>query len=187
VAAQRISRADVVATARLLVDRDGWQRLTMTDLATKLGVRVQTLYSHVANVEDVLRDVQVAAHAELANLLQRAAMGKARADGFRALAATLRDYARDHRGLYHLAMTAPIDADAVAAASEPSGAALRAVIESFDGPAPTLQLQMKCLALVHGVLALEAAGLYVGTVDEAAVYDEVVALTIEMLDREGAR
>jgi AcrR family transcriptional regulator len=180
VATRRITRSDIVETAVLFVDRDGWQRITMTQLAQKLGVRVQNLYTHVANLEEVLSDVQTQAHAQLAQRFQRAAMGKVGAEGFRALAAALRAFALEHRGLYQLAMTKAIDAEGVFRASEPSGAALDSVIESF-GRSSSRHLQMKCLALLHGVLALEATDFYDGVVDSAEVFDEAVDMVAAML------
>lgn len=48
------SRAEVVAAARRLVERDGWERLTVRRLAAELGVGTTTLYHHVRDREDVL-------------------------------------------------------------------------------------------------------------------------------------
>lgn len=50
----RTSRAEILAAARLLVDRDGWDKLTIRQLAAELGVGATTLYHHVADKEDLL-------------------------------------------------------------------------------------------------------------------------------------
>lgn len=50
----RTSRAQILATARTLIDRDGWDTLTIRRLAGELGVGATTLYHHVRNKEDLL-------------------------------------------------------------------------------------------------------------------------------------
>lgn len=48
------SRGEILAAAQLLIDRDGWQRLTVRRLAQELGVGPTTLYHHVRNKDDLL-------------------------------------------------------------------------------------------------------------------------------------
>ncbi|PSL01846.1 TetR family transcriptional regulator [Haloactinopolyspora alba] len=48
------SRAQILAAARRLIDRDGWERLTIRRLAAELGVGATTLYHHVRDREDLL-------------------------------------------------------------------------------------------------------------------------------------
>jgi AcrR family transcriptional regulator len=48
------SQAAIVAAARGLIDRDGWERLTMRALAAELGIGTTTLYHHVRDKEDLL-------------------------------------------------------------------------------------------------------------------------------------
>jgi AcrR family transcriptional regulator len=48
------SRLEILTAARTLIDRDGWERLTIRSLAAELGVGATTLYHHVRNKEDLL-------------------------------------------------------------------------------------------------------------------------------------
>lgn len=48
------SRPQIVAAARRLIDRDGWEKLTVRRLASELGVGTTTLYHHVHNKDDVI-------------------------------------------------------------------------------------------------------------------------------------
>ncbi|MFI7351249.1 TetR/AcrR family transcriptional regulator [Streptomyces sp. NPDC049936] len=50
----RISREEVVATARRIVDADGVDRLTMRRLAAEIGSTPMALYHHVRNKEELL-------------------------------------------------------------------------------------------------------------------------------------
>lgn len=48
------SRAQILAAARQVIDRDGWEKLTIRRLAAELGVGPTTLYHHVRDREDLL-------------------------------------------------------------------------------------------------------------------------------------
>lgn len=48
------SRAQILAGARRLIDRDGWEKLTIRRLAAEIGVGAATLYHHVRDKEDLL-------------------------------------------------------------------------------------------------------------------------------------
>lgn len=48
------SRAQILAAAHQLIDRDGWEKLTIRRLATELGIGATTLYHHVRDKEDLL-------------------------------------------------------------------------------------------------------------------------------------
>jgi AcrR family transcriptional regulator len=53
----RTSRAQILEAARLLIDRDGWTNLTVRGLAKELGVAPTTLYHHVRDKHDLLRQL----------------------------------------------------------------------------------------------------------------------------------
>jgi AcrR family transcriptional regulator len=48
------SRAQILAAARRLIDRDGWEKLTVRRLAAELGIGPTTLYHHVRDKQDLL-------------------------------------------------------------------------------------------------------------------------------------
>ncbi|MEV5608560.1 TetR/AcrR family transcriptional regulator [Streptomyces sp. NPDC052225] len=48
------SRAQILTAARLIIDRDGWEKLTVRRLAAELGIGATTLYHHVRDREDLL-------------------------------------------------------------------------------------------------------------------------------------
>ncbi len=49
-----VSRAQILKAARRIIDRDGWQKLTIRRLAAEIGVGAATLYHHVRDKEDLL-------------------------------------------------------------------------------------------------------------------------------------
>jgi AcrR family transcriptional regulator len=183
---RRLNRSAVVDAAALVVDREGWRSLTMARLAREVGVQGPTLYSHVQNVEALLGMVQVEAHRQLASDLQDAAVGRTGAAALRAMATALRAYATGHPGLYDLAMDRVIDRPGVRAAEGPAAAALAAVIESF-GAVSSAELQVNCLATLHGVLVLDRGGFYSDVLDGDAVYARAVDMVILLLESEGTK
>jgi AcrR family transcriptional regulator len=48
------SRAEILAAARQLIDRDGWEKLTIRRLAAETGIGATTLYHHVRDKNDLL-------------------------------------------------------------------------------------------------------------------------------------
>ena len=48
------SRPQILAAARRIIDRDGWEKLTVRRLAAELGIGSTTLYHHVRDREDLL-------------------------------------------------------------------------------------------------------------------------------------
>ena len=48
------SRAQILTAASRLIDRDGWDKLTIRKLAAEIGVGATTLYHHVRDKDDLL-------------------------------------------------------------------------------------------------------------------------------------
>jgi AcrR family transcriptional regulator len=48
------SRAEILDAARRLIDRDGWEKLTVRRLAGEIGIGATTLYHHVRDKQDLL-------------------------------------------------------------------------------------------------------------------------------------
>ncbi|MGW7272595.1 TetR/AcrR family transcriptional regulator [Streptomyces sp. NPDC054864] len=48
------SRAQILVAARELIDRDGWEKLTVRRLAAELGIGATTLYHHIRSKDDLL-------------------------------------------------------------------------------------------------------------------------------------
>ncbi|HEY4558797.1 MAG TPA: TetR/AcrR family transcriptional regulator [Enteractinococcus sp.] len=48
------SASEILAGARRLIERDGWEKLTIRSLARELGIGATTIYHHVQDREDLL-------------------------------------------------------------------------------------------------------------------------------------
>jgi AcrR family transcriptional regulator len=182
----RLDREAVLAAAEALVEREGWQHLTMTARANELGVKVPSLYNHVPNLEALRGDLQNRALRELGSALNRKAMGRTGETAMRALAETFRRFANEHPGRYDLAMQAPVDQDAFIAATADAGAALAAVIRSYGIDDTSFELQLSAFAALHGVLALEHSGFFPAEIDTDNLFEKVLDVVLGLLENAAA-
>ncbi len=79
--------------AARLVDEVGRERLTLSELAKRLGVAPPSLYKHVDGLEGLERLLAVRVLREVGDAMRRACTGKAAADAVSALATAYRAYA----------------------------------------------------------------------------------------------
>lgn len=90
----------VVEAAAAIADRDGLKALSLSKLASELGVRSPSLYAHVQGLDDLRHRIAVAAARRLSAELQAAAAGVAGAQALRAIALAYRSFATRHPGMY---------------------------------------------------------------------------------------
>ena len=183
----RLDQEAVLQAAEALVDREGYDSLTMTSLAGELDTRVSSLYNHVANLEDLRASVQVRAMRLLGEHVRRAAMGHAGADGLRVLSHELRAFARSNPQRYAAITRPPIDRDAFFAAATDTIEALAVMVHSAGLPEERLlPTGMAVFAALHGFVSLEVAGYFGGNVEDDldSVYEMVIrgAVTAAVLE-----
>jgi AcrR family transcriptional regulator len=178
---RRLDREQVLSAAESIVDRDGAAGLTMTALANELGVKVSSLYNHVPNLEGMRGELQNRAMLELGTELRNTAMGKTGERGLRALAHTMRAFARAHPGRYGLAMSEPHDRDGFAEASTNAIAALGAIIASYGIDDASFDFQVSAFAALHGVVVLENTGFFGAILDADRIFELVLSLVVDLL------
>ncbi|UUW87828.1 MULTISPECIES: TetR/AcrR family transcriptional regulator [Pimelobacter] len=191
----RLDQEAVLQAAEALVDRDGYDALTMTSLATELEARVSSLYNHVANLEDLRALIQVRAMRLLGDHVRKAAMGHAGLTGLRALSHALRAFARTHPQRYAALTRPPIDREAFYAAALDAIEALAVMVRSAGLPDDRLlQSAMALFASLHGFVSLEVAG-YFGdlsgtsaeSLDLDLVYEQVIDGAVTAASLEATR
>ena len=182
----RLDREAVLRAAEVIVDRDGYDALTMTLLAGELDARVSSLYNHVANLDELRSQVQLRAMELLGDEVRRAAVGHEGADGLRVLSHALRSFARAHPQRYAAITRPAIDPEGFFAAAGGTIDTLAVMVRSAGLPEERLiPTGMAVFAALHGFVSLEVAG-YFDTVkdDLDEVYELVVrgAVTAAVLE-----
>ncbi|MFJ3950422.1 TetR-like C-terminal domain-containing protein [Streptomyces libani] len=95
-----LTAVKVAAAAAELADEVGADRLTVSALARRLGVRDASLYSHVKNLQDLRVRIALLAAVEMTDRIGSAVAGRAGKDALIAFADAYRQYALDHPGRY---------------------------------------------------------------------------------------
>ena len=151
----------VVSEAALLADRDGFDRLTLADLAAHLGVRSPSLYKHVGGLPDLQRRLAVQGLRELQAVIGDAAGEQASASArLHQLGHAYRRFATERPGLYAATLRAPAaDEPDVARAAGDLTAFVLKLLASFGLRRPDLVHAARSVrSALHGFVALEAVG-----------------------------
>lgn len=144
----------VVTEAVAVAEEVGIANLSLAAIAVRLGVKVPSLYKHVAGLDDLKQRVAVRARGDLAAALEAAG------ESLGALARAYRDWARAHPGLYPATLRAPLDGDADDLAT--STRAITVIYGALaqlgvEGDA-VIDATRALRATLHGFVSLEAAG-----------------------------
>jgi len=166
----RTSVKNIVRTARLVLEAEGLEGLTMQRIAAEVGVRSPSLYKHVRNRADLIWQVTEDVAGQLATLVERSASTGDPASALRAIARSFRAFARTHPGAYGL-IFGPMP-DEWRAAPETLARATEVLIRSTSalaGPDHALEAARTVVAWAHGFVAMELAGAFRmgGEVDDA--------------------
>lgn len=155
-----LSRAVVVAEAARVADEVGLERLTLAAVAGRLGVRLPSLYKHIAGLEALQVHLAAAAGRELAAELSAATVGRSRGDALLAMAHAYRAFALRRPGAYAATLRAPEDGDEEHQAA--AMAVLQVVLSVLAGfgleGEDAIDAVRGLRALLHGFVAIEAAG-----------------------------
>ncbi len=155
-----LTTALVTTEAGKLADEVGFENLTISALALRLGVRQPTIYKHVDGTAGLHREMAVLAKLEMANVMRRAAVGRSRDEALLAMGIAFRSWASEHPGLYAATVraAAPGDVDDENAALE----ALHVITDVLRGYGlsgdDAIDVTRALRALLHGFVTLQAAG-----------------------------
>ncbi|KOG50141.1 TetR family transcriptional regulator [Streptomyces virginiae] len=145
-----------------LADEVGLERLSMAQVARRLGVKDASLYAHVRSLEDLRGRIALLAADEKTLRIAQATAGRAGRDALVAFADAWREYAHEHPGRYAATQTAiGIDPELAAQAAGPRRAVelTYGMLRGYGLAEPDLTDAVRLLrSTFHGFVALEAAG-----------------------------
>ncbi|WPO76512.1 MULTISPECIES: TetR/AcrR family transcriptional regulator [unclassified Streptomyces] len=145
-----------------LADEVGLERLSMSQVARRLGVKDASLYTHVRGLEDLRGRIALLAADEKTLRIAEATAGRAGKDALVAYANAWREYAHRHPGRYAATQAAiRIDPELAAAAPGPRRAVelTYGMLRGYGLSEPDLTDAVRLLrSTFHGFVALEAAG-----------------------------
>ncbi|WP_296667158.1 TetR/AcrR family transcriptional regulator [Demequina sp.] len=147
----------VVAGALDVVDAEGWDGLSLTVLAARLGVKPPSLYKHVSSLAELREDVAAVATRELAHSMAAAAVGLTRGDALRAVARAYRGFALAHPGRYAATVAAPRSpGSARSDASREAVSVAAAIVDGYGLASDSRIHAIRAVrAALHGFVSLE--------------------------------
>ncbi|HEY3736862.1 MAG TPA: hypothetical protein VGL26_05405 [Jatrophihabitans sp.] len=98
-----LNTESVVTAAVDLVDLDGFDSLSLSSLAQRLGIRVPSLYKHIDGIDDLKQRISEKAKLDLYGKLEAAALDRYGVAAFRAVATAYRDFAIQYPGRFDAA------------------------------------------------------------------------------------
>lgn len=181
-----LSRQQVVEAAARLVDEEGADALSLTRLATQLGVRTPSLYNHIGGLDDLRRALGLRVADALAEVGRQAAMGKAGLDALIAVADAFREEVKAHPHTYAYGQVARPDDEEWSRRSWRAVEPILAILAGYgiEGE-EAIHAARSLRAAIHGFVMLEIAGGFGLDVDVDESYRALVALLDAGLSRSG--
>lgn len=154
---QRLSLLGVTGTAIELVDREGFEALSLSAVADVLGVGPSALYSHVDGLDGLRYLVAVASIGNLTNEVRRAAIGTSGDAALASMGTAYRGFARGHPGQFASTLLPPrSDHDDLAAANDELVDLFQLVYAANGLDTGESRLAARSTrSAIHGFLALE--------------------------------
>ncbi|MEV0170232.1 TetR/AcrR family transcriptional regulator [Streptomyces sp. NPDC050803] len=179
----------ITAAAAELADEVGFERVSLSALARRFGVKDASLYSHVRNLQDLRTRLALRAGAELIDRIAVAVAGRSGKDALTAFAGAYREYALQHPGRYaatqiHIDQALVADAPALRRTAEITYGMLRGY--GLDEPDLTDAVRL-LRATFHGYCALESTGGFGASRSVQASWDravEALHITLEHWPRQ---
>lgn len=172
-----LTETRVVEEAERIADEVGLSNLTLTALAKQLKVRQPSLYKHIAGADGLQRSIGLRAKDELAGVLGRAAVGRARGDAIVSMSHAYRAWALEHPGRYAATQRGPVPGDI-----EDETASANVVQIAFDVMAgyalrddDAVDAIRALRSALHGFVTLEAGNGFGMPVDVDRSFDRLVA------------
>jgi AcrR family transcriptional regulator len=180
-----LDQASVVEAAAKLVDEEGIEQLTLGRLAARLGVRVPSLYNHIAGLPGLKHDLALYCLRDLLGCLTRATIGKSRAEAINALADAYRVYGRKTPGRYDLTLQAPPpDDQEVQSLAQQVVEVVLAVLAPYNlGEEDAIHAIRGMRSIVQGFISLEIAGGFGMPIDTEASFHWLIQLFIDGLSQ----
>ena len=178
-----LDHAAVIDAAAALADEQGVEALTLAALATRLGIRSQSLYAHVDGLDGLLRDLALHSVRLLGDELRSSVIGRVGRDALAAIAEAYWDFAARHPGLYAATIRDPGDDHELDAANLRAAEALTRVLESFGlHGAAEVHPHRAVWSGIPGILTQDHARVLRRTATGRAGYRRMVAMFSDALE-----
>jgi AcrR family transcriptional regulator len=153
----------IMATARTLAEREGWDAVTTRRLSAEIEYSQPVLYKHFASMEELAEAVALEGFDELAGTLRAARLGAGPAgDALRRTAQAFSEFAAGHPALYDVMFSRAtrlyFGPDGTAAPQHTAFGELHAAVATVAHDRDSETLTEVLWAALHGLITLGRSG-----------------------------
>ena len=106
-----LTKEKIIAEAIAYIEESGQSRISLHELARRLGIKTPSLYNHIKNTRALRHEIFRHAITMFVDNQNAATEGKQKDDAVMAFADAYFSFARENKGLYRLIMSMPQDND----------------------------------------------------------------------------
>lgn len=180
----RLDRTSIVNTAALLAEEVTLDRLTLNQLAERLGVKTPSLYNHVHGLSDLYAELAALGMQRLGTQIARAAIGKSCAEALRAITREYRTFVRTYPELYKAILKSPeMHHSTITEAENEIVQILLKVLEPYHYSEEEAIHRIRGLrSLLHGFVSLEEAGFFRAPWDVEKSYEKLITSVLDIMN-----
>lgn len=173
----------VLQTAITLADEGGFEAVTLASVANQLGIRIPSLYNHIAGLPALRAAMALWGVRELADRARRSAVGKSGDAAVFSVAEAYRAFALAHPGIYAATQpAAPPDQPELVAAQAETVDIMIAVLAPYGlNEQDTLHAIRALRSAMHGFIDLERTGGFGMPLDRQESFRKLIQLVIQGL------
>lgn len=159
-AVRNVTLDKVIHVAIEIADSEGFEAATLARVAQVLGIRVPSLYNHVAGLHGLQTMLRLWGLRQLTSAIQKAAIGKSGETALISVAHAYRAFALTHPGIYPQTLRAAgSDEPTMVTASEELLEVLITILQHYTlSEEDQLHVIRALRSLLHGFVDLEVAG-----------------------------
>lgn len=161
---RNLSKEKIIQVAFLLADEIGLNQVTFQKLATKLGIKYQSLYNHFTNVDVLKSEMTIYLFNELNSKIMKNLIGKSGDDAIREFAYVYRDFAFENKTAYGLFMNIPsIDNEEASRLAKETTGFIRQILNFYTKDQKQIIHKSRELrSILHGFVSMVFLGYFHG-------------------------
>jgi AcrR family transcriptional regulator len=185
-----LGKSDVVDAAVEIADQQGFEAVTISNVAKKLGVRSQSIYAHVDALAGLRRQVKIRAYQLLSIRIRESVLGLSPREAMVAWPMAVSQFDREHPGLFAARLAASGDDHdpELVAALDDAESVPKALVRSFGlDERESLHRDRMTWAALYGYEALRQANRFRSAVDPEETLRKLVQALADDLAGGGPR
>ena len=95
-----LDKNTIVKCAAELANESGLDKVTLKDIAQRLGIRPPSLYNHIGSLDELRRELMLYGWREMEDIVIRAAIGISGYDALRSMCRAFYGYATQNKGVF---------------------------------------------------------------------------------------